>query len=137
MKSKSPNASQVSDRMLERVAALPGALTEEIKEQFIQSELEVFSTDTQILEETFSRQAELLQEVHQENVFFTNARENDPSNVERDRILKSLEQGTSAYFAYQSQLNAAGVFYRDMQVIVTFYTLSTSSVPIDDSHATM
>lgn len=117
MKSKCPNELQVSDRMLERIANVSGPLTEEHKSQFIHSELDVFSEDLETLERSYSRQAELLQEVHQENIFFTNARENDPSNVERDRILKSLEQGTSAYFAYQSQLNAAGVFYRDMQVI--------------------
>jgi hypothetical protein len=120
LKAKTPDESAVCDRMLERVNSAPGGSpTEEMKLQFIQSELDVFAPELQTMEQSFSRQTELLERVYEENVFFTNARENDPANLERDRLLKSLEQGTSAYFAYQSQLNAGGVFYRDMQVLLS------------------
>lgn len=122
----------VCDRMLERVNSAPGgSLTEEMKQHFIQSELDIFSSDLQTMEQTFSRQTQLLEKVYEENVFFTNARENDPANLERDRLLKSLEQGTSAYFAYQSQLNAGGVFYRDMQVPLPFVPLSLTGCSPD------
>jgi phage-related minor tail protein len=147
LKAKTPDESLVCDRMLEKVNSIAAAtpLTEEMKQQFIQSELDVFTADLQTMEQTFTRQAELLEQVYQENIFFTNARENDPANVERDRLLKSLEQGTSAYFAYQSQLNAGGVFYRDMQVSFPLPSLLhltspvylLSVVSIDNSDAAM
>jgi hypothetical protein len=64
LRSAVPDESAVCDRMLERVTSSSGsALTEELREQLIQAELEVFAPSRQSLEASFSRQADLLRQV--------------------------------------------------------------------------
>lgn len=116
-KAKIPNETIVCDHLLEKMTSFNGAIGEDIKLQWVQAELDILNPEIKALEDSYIKQGELLQQVYQENILFNNARENDPSNIERDRILKSLEQGVSSFFGYQSQLNAGGVFYRDMQVL--------------------
>jgi hypothetical protein len=64
LRSAVPEESAVCDRLLERVTGAAVPLTEELKEQLVQSELEVFSSSRQSLDASFSRQADLLQQVN-------------------------------------------------------------------------
>eukprot|EP00602_Paraphysomonas_sp_CaronLab_P000755 CAMPEP_0185027374 /NCGR_PEP_ID=MMETSP1103-20130426/12346_1 /TAXON_ID=36769 /ORGANISM="Paraphysomonas bandaiensis, Strain Caron Lab Isolate" /LENGTH=1041 /DNA_ID=CAMNT_0027561333 /DNA_START=105 /DNA_END=3227 /DNA_ORIENTATION=+ len=94
-------------------------LPEDTKNSIVSAQMAQLEKYVEDVNNTLVEQKEILQNVHEENILFTNARENDPTTLEREKVMKSLEQGMSAYFAMQSQLNAGCTFYRDMQSRLT------------------
>ena len=68
---------------------------------------------------TLAEQQQLLDDVMKANDAFNQARSNEPVQEERERIIKQLEQGISAYSQSQSQLSAGSTFYMDMQSRLT------------------
>ena len=63
-----------------------------------------------------ARQQTLLEEIAKANDAFNHARATDAATVERDKVVKSLEQGISMFFTAHSQLSAAATFYTTLQV---------------------
>lgn len=92
------------------------SLSEDTKSRILDTQVSPLQVYMGKLQETLQQQHEILQKVHEENILFNNARENDPATQERDQIMRTFEQGISSFFATHSQLNAGITFYRDMQV---------------------
>jgi hypothetical protein len=68
------------------------------------------------IDASVDRQHSLLREIATANDTFIRDRQNDPATLERDRIIKQLEQGISRFFAAHSQLVAGATFYSNLQV---------------------
>lgn len=60
-----------------------------------------------------------MSQVKTENQLFVLNRVNDPLSVERDRIIKVLEQGMSSYFSLISKISAGSTFYMNLQTRLT------------------
>eukprot|EP00661_Eupelagonemidae_sp_cell13_P001702 gene1702-2174_t len=94
--------------------ASPGSI-----EELINAQLVALEPLTGTVTCTLTEQQQLLEAVIRANDTFNDARTNDPLQKERERIIKQLEQGISAYSQSQSQLTAGSTFYMDMQSRLT------------------
>ncbi len=54
-----------------------------------------------------------------ENQTFVSSRTNDPLTIERDRVIRNLEKGMSAYFSINSKIAAGNTFYMNLQTRLT------------------
>lgn len=68
------------------------------------------------IQQSVQLQDGILAEIMVENAAFTAFRLSDPSTVERDRVLKSIEDSTSKVLRLHNQLTSGNTFYSNLQV---------------------